>query len=252
MKADFFNEAIITAMLAASSHSEEGGDSHEELLHPDMLRERLILLLDQARRAAVQEGMPPELAEAADFAVCAFIDEVLLSSTLWTGRLNWLKKPLQLQRHSTATAGEDFYALLNSLLEQAAGKAPVAGPGGAGQEENANREYGAIVAVLEIFALCLTQGFTGMHYANLDAIDAQLDKIGRFVPALGRSGKISLPKPEAAQGAKSLSRGGELLRRFDILDIALWVAPLLITLLIYHACRSRLDELLHAFLQGVQ
>lgn len=256
MKTDFFNEAIVTAMLAASVQSGEQSEPEgEELLQPDLLRERLVLLLDRADKAAVQAGLPPDLVDTADFAVCAFIDETILSSASWSGRMDWLKKPLQFLRHGTATAGEDFYRLLNALLEQARGKAPITTLSGSRKTDvSTSGEEDPLSAVLEIFALCLAQGFTGMHYSNPRAIDEQLDRIGRFVPAVNRHATPFFVSPEEKNVKRKprLRRAADLIRRFDLLDWALWILPPALTLLLYSACKSQLDQLLQSFLQGVQ
>lgn len=259
MRTDFFNEAIVTAMLAASSSQEEGtpetGAGGEDLTKADALRERLITLMDRADRSAAQAGMPGDLVEAADFAVCAFIDETLLSSASWRGRTEWLKKPLQFTRHGTATAGEDFYRVLDSLLEEAEKKAPFLARSEEEAEDARKREdadaRNPLYAVLEIFALCLAQGFTGMFYNNREAIQNELDKIGRFVPAVKRRAEsFSFSPAGESEKQGALRRTTDLIRRFDFLDWALWIIPPALTALLYVLCETRLDEFLQAFLHG--
>jgi type VI protein secretion system component VasF len=299
MRADFFNEAIVTAMLAASSGEGEeataSGPGGEDLTRAETLRTHLLALLDRANRAAIHAGISADLVEAADFAACAFIDELLLSSAVWRGRMDWQQKPLQFSRHGTATAGEDFYRLLDALLEQADTKAPIApsnevreiGVGGlaaavgrgfasstdgdssdcppssdnlkrkmprneAGQPVREIAEtWSPLSAVLEVFALCLAQGFTGMFYDNPGAIRERLDKIGRFVPAVNRRAEpIFFAPAEKVEKPRALWNGAGLIRRFDLLDLLLWIIPPVVTLLLYYLCRTRLDRLLQAFLQG--
>ena len=260
MRTDFFNEAIVTAMLAASS--DDAGDTRQsdpdggDLARADALRERLVALMDRADKAAVQAGMPNSLVEAADFAACAFIDEALLSSATWRERLNWMRKPLQFERHETATAGEDFFRLLDSLLEEAEKKAPV-GPlsathdsgGTPNSTETPSRD--PLHAVLEIFALCLAQGFTGMFYGNPGAIRDRLDKIGRFAPAVGRRVEPFFLAQAGKTGEREpLRSAADLFRRFDPLDWVLWLVPPALTALLYRVCETRLDQLLQPLLQG--
>lgn len=264
MRTDFFNEAIVTAMLAASSagagDTPPSGPDGGNLARADALQERLTALMNRADKAAVQAGMPNALVEAADFAACAFIDEALLSSTAWPGRLDWMKKPLQFERHETATAGEDFFRLLDSLLEDAERKAPVvslpdvygAAPGTVDTPDIL--EGGArdpLHAVLEIFALCLAQGFTGMFYDSPAAIQDRLDKIGRFVPAVGRRAEpFFLARPAKTEERKPLRRITDLFRRFDPLDWGLWLVPPVLTALLYYVCETRLDRMLEPLLSG--
>jgi type VI protein secretion system component VasF len=260
MRTDFFNEAIVTAMLAASSGNGEAapqsGPEEENLARADALRERVLVLMDRAGRAAMQAGIPNDLVEAADFAVCAFIDELLLSSASWRGRLDWMKQPLQFTRHGTATAGEDFYRLLDGLLEEADRHAAFAPPGevqnsaGPPVREHASA-HNPLYAVLEIFALCLAQGFTGMLYGNPKAVRERLDSIGRFTPALsGRAAPIFFTPAEKAEEREVVRKGANLFRRFDLLDLGLWIVPLLLTALLYRVCETRLDRLLQPFVQG--
>lgn len=257
MRADFFNEAIVTALLAASSPggSAPGAeDAEEDLGRADVLRERLAALLDRADRAAVQAGIPKNAVEAADFAVCAFIDEALLSSTAWGGRDKWLTKPIQFVRHGTATAGEDFYRILDSLLEETENSAAVslvaAGDAEAAPAPEEDGTPDPRRAALEVFALCLAQGFTGMYYGDPSAIRDRLERIGRFIPAVA-----PFDAPFHFPAEKKTERGplraaADLFRRFDPLDWFLWLIPPALTALFYLLCEARLDELLEPFLQG--
>lgn len=255
MKTDFFNEAIVTAMLAAASEQgEETPESEadgEDVTKAGALRERLITLMDRADRTAAQTGMPGDLVEAADFAVCAFIDETLRSSASWRGRTEWLTKPLQFTRHGTVTAGEDFYRVLDSLLEKAEKKTPFLACSEDAGDTRKREEAKPLYPVLEIFALCLAQGFTGMFYNNREAIQSRLDAIGRFVPAVKRRAEpFSFSPAGNVEKQGSLRRATDLIRRFDLLDVALWILPPALTALLYVICKTRLDELLQAFLHG--
>ncbi|MDR2604530.1 MAG: DotU family type IV/VI secretion system protein [Desulfovibrio sp.] len=297
-RTDWFNEAMITAMLAACAKDADtvaraaqspattdvkpfmpsaGGqgardaqDDAETLTQAPNLRAHLLSLLDEARRLAVADGFPPEYAETADFAVCAFIDETLLSSG-WNGRAEWMVRPLQLERHDTGTAGEDFYRLLDNLLEKAgngstpglpaadtlpglaripsAGAAapPSTSPPSTGVRERSATAQ-ALEELLEIFALCLAQGFTGMYFHDPDTVRSYLRKIGQSAPSVdtGRPPADSSLFFHAAGAPRAPS---SLLLRFDLLDWLLWLAPLGITAAIHHLCGSRLDGMLAGLLQ---
>jgi type VI secretion system protein ImpK len=228
-------------------------DDAVTLMQASNLRAHLLSLLDEARRLAVADGFPPEYAETADFAVCAFIDETLLSSG-WTGRAEWMARSLQLERHDTGTAGEDFYRLLDDLLEKAGnGSAPdrpaagAASPAATGGRERSAADR-ALENLLEIFALCLAQGFTGMYFNDPDTVRSYLRKIGERIPSVGASrpqmdNALSFPVAGAPRAPSSL------LLRFDLLDWMLWLAPLGITAAIHHLCGSRLDGMLTGLLQ---
>jgi type VI secretion system protein ImpK len=267
-QADYFNEAIVTAMLAAEAGglqppappegkaaplnmpAPDGRDGGAALTRPPALRERLVLLLDEAVRRAVADGLDKDLADAADFAVCAFIDEILLSSA-WQEREEWMRSPLQLVRHDTATAGEDFYRILDLLLDKAGETQGATIRLGRQAEEDPSRKM--LATVLEIFAVCLSLGFTGMLFHDRAAIRDKLSAIGRFVPPVLRgltAGGNTLLFPAAYPALTP--RKGLLtpLRRFDGLDWLLWLAPLLLAGLLYYFYDTRLDALLHALTGG--
>ncbi|MDL2216843.1 DotU family type IV/VI secretion system protein [Desulfovibrio sp. OttesenSCG-928-M14] len=260
MRTDFYNEAIVTAMLVASASGEstamQTGTDNAMLTGADVLREHLSQLMDRGGKTAVQAGMPNTLIEAADFAASAFIDEILLSSPLWKDKGEWLKKPLQFSRHGTATAGEDFFRVLDGLLEEAEKTTPVeTNPiNDLGQSPSPELEGSAfsspLHATLEIYALCLAQGFTGMFYGNPAAIQAKLANIGRFVPAVRQREEpfFMPPAPQTERGPKR--RVADTFRRFDPLDWLLWLIPPVVTFLVYRMLEVRLDLLLQPFLQG--
>jgi type VI secretion system protein ImpK len=261
MNADLFNEAIVTAMLVAAPPEEtpaketppekappEKAPAEEDGAdppRPETVRERLMSLVTQAVNRAVREGLPQKYARTADFAVCAFLDELLLSSS-WRGREQWMQNPLQLERHGTATAGEDFYHILDFLLQEADKHESASGRQPAEQDERA-----FLAAVLEIFALCLFQGFSGMLYDDEARIRGLLQRIGRYVPAVARkvSSLTLAPDPEPIR-KKNFFPLANLIRRYDLLDYVLWLVPLAATALLYFVCRSRLDVLLQNYLGG--
>jgi type VI secretion system protein ImpK len=275
-RTDYFSEAILTAMLVAKAGSrkappaeaaptrppartgEETADKSMAALNEHvpapLLLERLVLLLDQAVRRAVADGLDREHAETADFAVCAFIDEILLSSA-WKGREEWMANPLQVVRHDTATSGEDFFRILDVLLEKAGETAPhdrIPSPGRAGREEE-NPDRTMLKSVLEIFALCLAQGFTGMYFNDAAIIRDKLNAIGRFVPEVtsglnARDGSLLFPAAYPASPARRPAFGN--LRRFDGLDWLLWLTPLLAVGLLYYFYDMRLDTLLSVLTEG--
>jgi type VI secretion system protein ImpK len=76
----------------------------------------------------------------AKYAMAAYIDEVVLSST-WPGRLEWMSHPLQLEFFGEHTAGEGFFTRLGNLRQ--------------GGEENVN--------LLELYYYCLQLGFEGIY-----------------------------------------------------------------------------------------
>jgi type VI secretion system protein ImpK len=123
-------DILVTAVQLTSEGSVvPGGD----------LRQRLIGSLDRmvsdGRHLGVADA---DLAEAR-YALVAFIDEQVMRSD-WSGRAEWMARPLQLDLYRENTAGENFFVRLRSLLR--AGDRPVA---------------------VEIYYLCLVLGFQGAY-----------------------------------------------------------------------------------------
>jgi type VI secretion system protein ImpK len=112
--------------------------SHDAYGDPEALRQRVQDLLRQAEREADAAGIPPDHVENAFFAVVAFLDETILSST-WAQKDAWAHRPLQMERYDRFDAGEVFFHRLSSLLNH-----PV---------EHAEE--------VEVYYLCLTLGFRG-------------------------------------------------------------------------------------------
>lgn len=140
-------------------------------------------LLDQAVEDSREQR--PEEVEDALFAVCAFADEAVLASD-WPGRGEWLRQSLQRLRFDTANAGEEFYVRLAALCDKAAEERGAAG----GLHDDSIR-ISNLREVLEIYAACLTLGFTGRYYGDkgrdrLAAITRDsLDRIMVHNPTLG-------------------------------------------------------------------
>jgi len=96
-------------------------------------------ILAQSETAARKGTVSPEDYALARFAVCAWVDEAILSSG-WAHRNLWQREQLQRIHFNTTDAGEEFFEKLNGL--------------GLQQRE-----------VREVYYLCLALGFMG-RYCN--------------------------------------------------------------------------------------
>lgn len=258
MRSDFFNEALISAMLVAAPQSEEVSAvaPEDDLMKADILKEHLIAIVEKANHQAVQAGYSEQYIEVADFVICAFIDEVLLSSPVWNDKTIWQKRTLQLMRHGTTTAGEDFYQILETLLDQAEDrnqkKASVVmmapkDPFMANEEEKDD----GLFASLEMCALCLSQGFTGKYYDNPKAIQEVLDRIGQYIPAVKDRNEFFVFEATKTQSDQTVqTQTKKFLHRFDILDWGLWITPVIITIGLYLVFNARLNTLLNLMAPG--
>lgn len=106
---------------------------------PAELRQQLTAALDKmisrGRRAELPDA---DLAEAR-YALVGLLDEQVLRAT-WSGRAEWMSRPLQLELYRDNNAGEDFFVRLSALLRS--GDRPLA---------------------VQVYYLCLALGFQGMY-----------------------------------------------------------------------------------------
>ncbi len=123
MNTHLYNEVIVTAMLVAGAVDDTNTPAHTTANTSDAcfsvatLQQHFTSHLDKAKHTLLRINMPQDLVNSMDFAVCAFVDEILLASTTWQGTEQWMQNPLQYIRHGTSTAGEEFYTLLDELLD---------------------------------------------------------------------------------------------------------------------------------------
>jgi type VI secretion system protein ImpK len=114
--------------------------AQNELGDPVDLRQRIKDVLERASRDAHQKSIDPEHIDAAEFAVIAFLDETILSSS-WDRKSDWASRPLQMERYDRYDAGEVFFERLEAMLSSPAGQAEA----------------------IEVYYLCMTLGFRGRY-----------------------------------------------------------------------------------------
>ena len=81
--------------------------------YPEVRRE-IDLLLAAGESWVKREGFSRDDFDLARFAVCAWIDEAVLSSA-WNEKSLWLREQLQRLHYNTTEAGEEFYTRLSAL-----------------------------------------------------------------------------------------------------------------------------------------
>jgi type VI secretion system protein ImpK len=94
-------------------------------------------LLGQSESLAKRSNASPEDYDLARFAVCAWVDEMILASD-WRQKDRWQREQLQRIYYNTADAGEQFFDRLNNLGFQ-------------------HRD------VRELYYLCMSLGFMGKY-----------------------------------------------------------------------------------------
>jgi type VI secretion system protein ImpK len=117
----------------------------QELGQPELFRKRMQIALKDVHRDAVGAGYAPEDVGDAEFAVVAFLDEVVLSSED-PNRHEWSKQTLSVELFKEADAGEVFFDRLESYRSR--------------------RDAPQLADLLEVYLLCLMLGFQG-RYVNM-------------------------------------------------------------------------------------
>lgn len=158
-----------TNLMAYSGHTMARADSIQ--LSYDQFDKDVGILLDEAEVRRHKGGFTDREFEEARFAVCAWVDEQVLTSK-WPERERWEHNQLQRRFYNTTNAGEEFYERL----------------AGFGDEDR---------PVLEVYSACLVMGFTGRYYAIRDRLNLE-DKTREVIEAL----MSSEDDPFSAEDAK--------------------------------------------------
>ena len=115
----------------------------------DSVRKHYKDLFLRAANAAKKAGYSKQEWDEGLFAVCAWIDEIILCSD-WQDKEKWSQSPFQLNFFNTTNAGEEFFTRL----------------------ENLNKND---IHIRRIYDYCLALGFQGRYYNAADA--EKLDEI---------------------------------------------------------------------------
>jgi type VI secretion system protein ImpK len=108
--------------------------------NPELLKTRVTEMFERFERESRSAGIDNEKITKSKFALVAFLDETIISST-WNQKEVWLSDPLQIRMFDTFNAGEEFFTFLGELR----------------QRSSANKD------VLEVYYLCLALGFKGKY-----------------------------------------------------------------------------------------
>ncbi len=191
---------------------------------------------DIRRLLAESEGLvmrglfPRDDYDQARFAVCAWVDEAILSSS-WQQKNLWLNDQLQRLHFNTTDAGEEFFERLNAL--------------------GLHRR-----AVREVYYLCLALGFTGRYCHPGDEYQLEQIKTSNLKLLLGSS--VGLPSLERtdlfpeAYPTSSIDMGQHKARTRSRLVYAICLAaPALFFCLLYMIYRFTLGGIGENFLRTV-
>lgn len=153
---------------------------------PDVLRNRIKDLLDRIERDALDTDRAPETIQKAKFAVVAFLDETILSST-WVHKDQWMNTPLQLELYDRYDAGEVFFDRLRTFLDE-------------------SQRY---AEVLEVYYLCMALGFKGQYRIH------EQEKLREFVERAADvlSGRADADEKRLAPHGRPRDEGPSAVRR---------------------------------------
>ncbi|NDV23337.1 DotU family type IV/VI secretion system protein [Desulfovibrio sp. JC022] len=188
--------------------------------------------------------IPAGLYDDARFAVFAWADEAVLVSK-WEGVREWLKHPLQREFYGTANAGEEFFERLDKLFNRNNG--PVDQSLFADMEKEgedpANANGNGLVEVLEVYALCLSLGYTGKYFS--ESGESRLEELRRECVA-------RIPGSDTADGGPAFPQSygtGESAPRkccygrvFDPVSLVFFLLPVLVTGGMYLAYKVLLEH----------
>ncbi len=153
--------------------------------------EHMTLFLGDVDRKAKQAGMKPEDIDAAKYAFCAAVDEIILRSQFEI-RKAWETRPLQLRLFGDQLAGEHFFERLEQLRARGT----------------------AQLQTLEVFHMCLLLGFQGRYALNeSDKLDYLIARLGDEISRLRGKNRGFAPDAERPDQIANTLRS----------DLSLWV-----------------------------
>jgi type VI secretion system protein ImpK len=157
----------------------------------DVLLDRMVTFLDDFGRNARRQGASADDVDAAKYAFCAAVDEIILRSQ-YRVRETWERRPLQLVVFGDQLAGENFFVRLENL-----------------------RARGSVhLQALEVFHMCLLLGFQGRYILEGS------EKLNYLTARLGE--EIASMKGKPAPFAPHAQRPDQIVNKLRN-DVPLWV-----------------------------
>lgn len=187
----------------------------QPIANADGFRRRMVEALAEVNREAIKRNYAREHTIETDFAIVAFLDEVILSSHD-PCRNEWAQKPLQDELFGISVAGELFYTRLEKLLTR--------------------QDSPELADILEVFYLCLLLGFKGRYiigggselHVLMDRVGQRIDRIRGQNRALSPQGGI----PEQVIAAVAPDSLAHTLLRTGLGSIALSIVLFLLFLIL--------------------
>lgn len=187
-------------------------------------------LLSRSEELVKKTVCTPEDWDQARYAVCAWVDESILSSA-WAHRGQWPRDLLQKRFYNSAEGGEKFFERLNAL--------------GAHQKE-----------LREVYYLCLALGFKGRYCGKEESALSQL-KASNLKLLFGSSvGVPSLENielfPDAYPETQAPAGPQKWTSRYPLIMIAAVGGPLLLYIILFLVYRFTLYGVGESILKAVR
>jgi type VI secretion system protein ImpK len=188
-------------------------------------------LLSESEAFVVRGLFAKDDYDQARFAICAWVDEAILSST-WNQKSFWLKDQLQRLYYNTTDAGEEFFDHLSAI--------------GLHQRE-----------VREVYYLCLALGFTGRYCHQNDEYQLEQIKTSNLKLLLGSS--VGLPSLERADlfpeaypsGTTEMGKQKKIRVGSRLVTAICLAGPVLLFCILYIIYRFTLNGISENFLRTV-
>jgi type VI secretion system protein ImpK len=152
---------------------------------PAELRQQLVAALDKMVSRGRRAELPDRDLAEARYALVALLDEQVLRAS-WSGRSEWMSRPLQFELYRDNNAGEDFFVRLGALL-RSGDRAPA----------------------VQVYYLCLALGFEGIYAQNGDRrslakfVHAARQQLAAVLPATDLLSPHGLPARAASASTRS-------------------------------------------------
>jgi type VI secretion system protein ImpK len=191
----------------------------------DKVRADVHRLLAQSQECVKRGLVSDEEYREAHFAVCAWVDEAILSSS-WQEKGKWTREQLQRLHYQTTDAGEEFFERLNRL-----------GPAQTGARE--------------VYYLCLAMGFTGRYHNQGDEFLLEQLKTSNLkllsgsslgLPTLERGELFPEAYPPDSSGGATPQRKAGLFSVFTLASLAGPVVLFLVLFVIYRFALSGIGD----------
>ncbi len=163
----------------------------------DRLRKAMVDAIRRFEREALDTGLETRSLRAARYALCATVDDLVLS-TPWGTASNWSQQSLTLIFHNEVSGGERFYTILEEM----------------------QKDLGHHEPVVELMYLCMSLGFVGRYRVMPRGVAALTElREGVYRTIRDRRGEF---ERELSPHWRGVAAGARDLRR----SIPLWVIGL--------------------------